>query len=455
MTLSASAAGEYLRDYSKQYREEYERLTAAPPEGAGYPALSISPYLQEARIECVLSPDGALIYSEGDPPDYRWWIAGGPAMMVDYEPTRTPKWVVDVLKHEGIYGKPIGIYRIVSQSPLSDDVWAGRIDSVEEDSSTSLEGAKIRVRRTKLPRREIIRRITFGAFAGVLDLKLPGPEAPFWQVSVIVRRMGFLTADRENRRFIGYLEILHHADDAAWDPRSISTRVQVDVRRDFGAAFSAATETERGASLSFGGRSWVQPFHDRLTVLGNTLEAFASLLQDKADAEEAVFHTFLQKNPILLDVYAEPVSKPRWQYPAGESPLGKTYVEPDFVLKYADSSYRLVELERPEKRLATAQGQPRAEVNQAAFQIAEWRAYIANHYDLLKSSYPGIAVRNTAMIVISQSSVESFGAGRDPRKYKELLSSQYPGIEIYTYDELLERARQAYTRLASLAIARP
>ena len=454
MTLSTAATSEYLREYCKQYREEYERLTAAPPEGAGYPALGISPYLHQGSIECILSPDGALIYAEGDPPDYQWWIAGGPAMMVDYEPSRTPHWVVVLLKKEGIYGKPIGIYRIVSQSPLPDDVWSGRIDSIEEDATTSLTGTKLRVRRTDSPRREVIRRITFGAFAGVLDLELPGPEAPFWQASVIVRRMGFLTADRVNRRFIGYLEILHHADDAAWDPRTIPTRVQVDVRRDFGAAFSAATEAERGASLSFGGRSWVQPFFDRLTVLQNTLEAFASLLRDKGDAEEAVFHIFLEANPILLDVYAEPVSKPRWPYPAGESPLGKTHVEPDFVLKYADGSYRLVELERPAKRLATAQGQPRAEVNQAAFQIAEWRAYIANHYDLLKASFPGIAVRNTGMIVISRSSIESFGTGREPRKYKELLSSQYPGIEIFTYDELLDRARQAYTRLASLAIAR-
>ena len=125
----------------------------------------------------------------------------------------------------------------------------------------------------------------------------------------------------------------------------------------------------------------------------------------------------------------------------------------DFVLKYSDGSYRLVELERPSKLLATRRGEPRAEVNQAAFQIAEWRAYIANHYHLIKQDFAGISTRQSAMIVISRSTAEAFGGDRDRRLYKEILSTQYPSIDIVTYDELLERARQAYGRIASLAIS--
>ena len=119
-------------------------------------------------------------------------------------------------------------------------------------------------------------------------------------------------------------------------------------------------------------------------------------------------------------------------------------------MKYPDGSYRLVELERPNKELATVQGQPRAGVNQAAFQIAEWRAYIANHYDLLKAEYPGISVRQSATIVIGRSS--STGVGRSLQQYKELLASQYQTVDVLTYDELLERARHAYAGLTSLAI---
>lgn len=102
--------------------------------------------------------------------------------------------------------------------------------------------------------------------------------------------------------------------------------------------------------------------------------------------------------------------------------------------------------------MATKQGQPRAEVNQAAFQIAEWGAFIANHYDQLKTEFPGLAVNHTAMIVISRTTQRSYGEGRNIRKYKELLQAQFPTVEILTYDDLLERARGAYTRLASLGI---
>jgi hypothetical protein len=228
--------------------------------------------------------------------------------------------------------------------------------------------------------------------------------------------------------------------------------VQADVRRDFGWAFGAASG-EGGGTISFGeAQAWTQPFYDRLAILGTTLLDFANLLETQSGADERVFHDFIQANPILLDVYAEPISKPRWYYPTGSSPLGKEYVEPDFVLKYPDGGYRLVELERPSKSLATAQGQPRAEVNQAAFQIAEWRAYIANHYDLLKEKYPGISIRQSATIVISRSTAASYGDSRDPRRYKELLASQYSGVDILTYDELLERAKQAYTRITSLGV---
>jgi hypothetical protein len=55
----------------------------------------------------------------GKEPDYQWYIAGGPALKVDYEPTRTPSEVTETLKAAGVLGKPIGIYRIVAKTPIS------------------------------------------------------------------------------------------------------------------------------------------------------------------------------------------------------------------------------------------------------------------------------------------------------------------------------------------------
>src|SRR6266550_4383820 len=130
MSLAAPAVAEYFKTYSAAYRGEYRRLTSPPPTGAGYPTLAISPYMRAGTLECWVSPDGVAIMSTLPEPDYKWWIAGGPAVVVDYAETRTPQWVVALLKAQGIWGKPIGMYRIVSQARLSEEVWTGRVDPI-------------------------------------------------------------------------------------------------------------------------------------------------------------------------------------------------------------------------------------------------------------------------------------------------------------------------------------
>jgi len=80
----------------------------------------------------------------------------------------------------------------------------------------------------------------------------------------------------------------------------------------------------------------------------------------------------IRKFSIFLDVYGTCESKPQFVYSAGAtSPIGKTSLEPDFLIRYPDRSYKLIEIERLSKNVATAQGQPRAEIAQAVFQCAE------------------------------------------------------------------------------------
>lgn len=450
MTLNTIKVAEYLRRYVEEYRREYTRLTLPPPKGGGYPLLNVSPYLYSEELLCLLSPDGATIVDQSREPEYQWWIAGGPALMVDFPVTQTPEEVVALLKMHGIFGKPIGIYRIVAQEGVPKELWQGQLGNFTEETIVSVEGTRIIVRATSFNRLEVLKRLTFGALGHILDVDLSKWESDFW-TPFIIRRLGFLPADRRTRRFFNYLELLLHVDEAAWDTRTVFARVQMDVRHDFGWAFSQFKQP--GGSISFGLKeNWFQPFYDRLSLLDVTIKDFATLLAESEDADERVFHEFLRAHSILLDVYGEAVSKPRFIYPEGESPLGKSYVEPDFIIKYSGGSYKLVELEKPAKLLATKQGQSRAEVSQAAFQIAEWKAFIANHYDQLKADFPGIAVSHTAMIVISRTTERSYGEGRDVKKYKELLQTQFAGMDILTYDDLLERARQAYIRLASLGI---
>ncbi|MBC7971818.1 MAG: DUF4263 domain-containing protein, partial [Verrucomicrobia bacterium] len=193
--------------------------------------------------------------------------------------------------------------------------------------------------------------------------------------------------------------------------------------------------------------------YSKLAVLGQLINRFEKLLNEFPEGHESLFHDFLKENPILIDVYVGQnniVSKPRFHYPPGESPLGKVYVEPDFVIKYAGNKYKLVELEKPGKHIATKQGQPTSGVNQAAFQIAEWDDYIRNHIDRIKDEFPGIANNRSYLIVLGRSDEKSIGAGRDPGRYMRLIASQY-SCEVCSYDDLLDKAKQAHSALIALS----
>lgn len=448
MTISASEAAKYLKTYVESYRKEYTRFISPPPRGGGYPKIEISPYLYSKELICHIAEDGGAIADFSWQPSYQWEIAGGPALIVDFPQTRTPKEVTNLLKQKGLFGKNIGLYRIVSQNGIEDEIWAGNLpEPLSTDQKSVGKETKIEVRCYDLNFKSLIQRLTFGAFCKILDIKLQDKHSDFW-VPKIIRNLGFATADRNFKRFYHYLEIFSHIEKAAWDIRSIWSRVHLDVKRDFASAISRGGG--QGGFIEF-----VKPeadinlFYDRLTTLQRAIADFESLLNEHPQADETLFHNFLKNNPVLLDIYGEVISKPHFYYPKGESPLGKKYVEPDFIIKYPHNKYKLVELEKPGKSIATVKGQPRSEVNQAAFQIAEWITYIKNHYELIKNDYPGISVHCSSLIVISRESERNFGPGRDIRKYMELIANQF-STEVYLYDDLLNMAKQAYIKLAGL-----
>jgi hypothetical protein len=112
--VNLNDVAKYLSTYIEEYRLAYDRLTLDAPHGAGYPERkSISTYLDDAPFECLLGTDGwVIVDSAGVPRNENWHIAGGPAMMIDYEPTAVPKEIRQLLIDEGIWGESIGIYRI-------------------------------------------------------------------------------------------------------------------------------------------------------------------------------------------------------------------------------------------------------------------------------------------------------------------------------------------------------
>ena len=412
MKISAVQARDYLAHYIREYRTTFLRLTTAPPEGAGFPRLRISPYAYSKELLCYLARDGAVIADLSVPPDFR----GGPITIECNAPLEVKKGELGepTAESDGTYGDTRVIVKAYAWS------WS-----------------------------ELVQRLTLGK-VGVRDLDRQ--KTYFWEHATMWNTR-FMSPTAGTERFFHYLELVPHIDPAAWDLRSVRARVMSDVRRDFvRAPVGGAT------ILSGGGTSWGEQFErlfDRLSVLQQSIVGFEDLLRSDPDGDESLFHEYLKAHPVILDIYGAVESKPRFLYPAEESPLGKAYVEPDFLIAYPGNFYKLVELEKPGKLLATAQGQPRAGIGQAAFQIAEWRTFIAEHYENLKDRYPQISTQCSTRIVVSRTSERSLGQGRNATKMLQLYREQFTVDELMTYDDLLRLARMAYQQLAGTGLQEP
>lgn len=453
MEFELKELGESILFYIEKYRENYEFFTSQPPRGAGYPKMLVSAYLTGKEFDIYLAKDGVVVNEVAPEPDNQWYIAGGPALKVDYEPTRTPKQVTDFLKQNDLFGKPIGIYRIVAKKYISAPVWKGKFKNTSSPLVMACEklDVKLNLLNTGLQLSQVVSTLTFGAYGEVLDIKLPSESDPFG-IPFIMKKMGFFPADLNNRRFFNYVEIYGHANHCAWDKRLMHLRVKNDLRRDFAKELASIDKNE-GGTISFGeDNRWIENYTNRLVKLEVAIADFKQTLQFHSHETEDVFHKLIEKHPVLLDVYGIAQSKPKFAYPSGEnSPIGKSYVEPDFLVRYSDQSYKLVELERASKNVATSQGQPRSEVGQAAFQTAEWLHFISEYYHLLRNRYPSINVKCKTCLIMSRSTQNSFKNIGDINRYKELIIKQYSLDEFLTYDDLFDRACQAYSLLTGLS----
>jgi hypothetical protein len=448
--VALEQVGAYLAAYVTNYRDAYEHLTTERPKGAGYPKRSgISPYLDNARIECQVAADGWIIVDyAGEPRNERWYIAGGPGMVIDYEPTVVPYHIRQQMSALNPLGKDIGLYRIVSQKELPLEVWTGSFPTPAETSQVTCAQKPINIARYHSTLDDLLARLTFGV-TSVVDLQIPDDTAPFWLTRKI-RNLGFTTADRRYHRFFRYIEIGRHLAPAAWDPRSVVARVGMDIRWDYGSNigdWQYWSDIKAGSITVLGPKA--PSLEGTLAALAEAISGLSDLLDAHSVNDENLYHQFLHEHRILLDVYGTVKSKPRFMYPEGDSPIGKKYVEPDFIVTYPDQTYRLIELERPGKGLDTVRGEPRADLTQSAFQIGEWRDYISRFSDRLQNDFPGLAAGNyRTTIIISRDDALKHGA--DINRYLSLVRNTVAADEILTYDGLLNRARAAYVQLAAL-----
>ena len=105
-------------------------------------------------------------------PPYDWAVAGGPALLVDTEETKTPQEVGDFLESQGLLGQPIGIYRIAAPDDIPHETWSGVLPKPSETATAQVDQTTMQVHRFTLSWADFLDRLTFGAFWPSQDLTI-------------------------------------------------------------------------------------------------------------------------------------------------------------------------------------------------------------------------------------------------------------------------------------------
>jgi hypothetical protein len=163
------------------------------------------------------------------------------------------------------------------------------------------------------------------------------------------------------------------------------------------------------------------------------VKVFADLLDSNPKEED--IHAFLASHPdLLMD----------WARVSGRKSTVRSKVNlHSFVTDFAIGNWRettgrwewtLVEIERPQHRLFTKQGDPTRELTHAVRQIVDWRSWIQNNLHFARTILPDIRPSFPASVVI--------GRRRDvdpqDRDRLDMLQVQYGGVSISTFDSFLD-----------------
>lgn len=155
----------------------------------------------------------------------------------------------------------------------------------------------------------------------------------------------------------------------AWEHLALPARqhlnkLMLSIEDDQEAALYAATAIHGLAVLDPDATSTLShALALRSTAVGpKILAAYDDILNRQSD-DEAIFQSFLEKHPLLLDPRAFQV----WAKPDFHGKL-----EPDFVIRRYDNSYVIVEIETPAKPLVTKQGHLSASATYAIKQVLEY-----------------------------------------------------------------------------------
>ena len=168
-----------------------------------------------------------------------------------------------------------------------------------------------------------------------------------------------------------------------------------------------------------------------IKLTSRLIHAFEALINE--DQSEETYQRFLKENPVLIDPVAREILP--------KKKLGIELVT-DFVVRRLDNEYVLVEIERPQDALFTGSDDFTARFTHAIGQIIDFQEWVDQHGEYARSLMPGISSPRGLLVMGRRSQISPRQASK-LKRYSLGLSA----VDISTYDDLLERAKNVYRNI--------
>lgn len=164
------------------------------------------------------------------------------------------------------------------------------------------------------------------------------------------------------------------------------------------------------------------------------LAAYRELIKTRP-AEEPAFQSFFERYPQILDPMAVQV----WSQPDFHGAL-----EPDFLIRRADNSYLIVEIECPSKPIMTRSGQLAAGATHAEKQATDYKNFIMERIGEARTHFPDIRDPDCLAVIGLQSTLTQAQANA-----LVSVNSMRHKLQTVGFDWLADRASSILANLSA------
>ena len=173
-----------------------------------------------------------------------------------------------------------------------------------------------------------------------------------------------------------------------------------------------------------------------LNITDKLIDEFGTLIKGRYKEEK--YQTYLMNNPVLLDPLASKI--------ISKQKLGIEYIT-DFVLKRLDNKYTVVEIEKPSDNIFTKNDDFSSNFYHAFGQVIDFLEWVDNNSEYARKLMPGISSPKGLLVIGLRSEMSK----RQQNKFKRFCFNSSE-IMIFTYDDLLNKAKDLYTNIIDFDI---